>query len=85
MKGWLRSPVGDFLADSSVLGCLGGALLIRGFLVLILLATFLTRLSRVLLFWIVFVLTRSFGATVGDSEGTAYPAHPHDVKIQVGD
>ena len=35
-------------------------------MVLVLLATFLTRLSRVLLFWIAFVLTRPFGATVGD-------------------
>ena len=33
---------------------------------LVLLATLLTRLSRVLLFWIAFVLTRPFGATVGD-------------------
>jgi uncharacterized membrane-anchored protein len=35
-------------------------------LTLVLLATFLTRLSRVLLFWVAFVLTRPFGATVGD-------------------
>ena len=30
------------------------------------LATLFTRLSRVLLFWIAFVLTRPFGATMGD-------------------
>jgi uncharacterized membrane-anchored protein len=29
-------------------------------------ATFFTRVSRVLLFWGAFVLTRPFGATVGD-------------------
>jgi uncharacterized membrane-anchored protein len=62
----LGTALGDFLADSSGLGFLGGALLIGGLLVLVLLATFLTRLSRVLLFWIAFVLTRPFGATVGD-------------------
>lgn len=54
------------MADSSGLGFLGGALLIGGLLVLVLLATFLTRLSRVMLLWITFVLTRPFGATVGD-------------------
>ena len=62
----LGTALGDFLADSSGLGFAGGALLIGGLLVLVLLATFLTRLSRVLLFWIAFVLTRPFGATVGD-------------------
>jgi uncharacterized membrane-anchored protein len=35
-------------------------------LLLVLLATVLTRLSRVLLFWVAFVLTRPLGATVGD-------------------
>jgi uncharacterized membrane-anchored protein len=62
----LGTALGDFLADSSGLGFLGGALLIGGCLTLVLLATFLTRLSRVLLFWVAFVLTRPFGATVGD-------------------
>jgi uncharacterized membrane-anchored protein len=62
----LGTALGDFLADSSGLGFLGGAVLIGGLLVLVLVATFLTRLSRVLLFWIAFVLTRPFGATVGD-------------------
>jgi uncharacterized membrane-anchored protein len=62
----LGTALGDFLADSSGLGFAGGALLIGGLLVLVLLATFLTRVSRVALFWIAFVLTRPFGATVGD-------------------
>jgi len=62
----LGTALGDFLADSSGLGFLGGALLIGGLLALVLLLTFLTRLSRVLLFWVAFVLTRPFGATVGD-------------------
>src|SRR5690242_5985037 len=60
------TALGDFLSDSSGLGFLGGALLVGGLLVLVVLATFLTRISRVLLFWIAFVLTRPFGATVGD-------------------
>ena len=62
----LGTALGDFLADSSGLGFKGGAVLIGSLLVLTLLATFLTRLSRVLLFWVAFVLTRPFGATVGD-------------------
>jgi uncharacterized membrane-anchored protein len=62
----LGTALGDFLADSSGLGFAGGALLIGGLLALVLLLTFFTRVSRVVLFWIAFVLTRPFGATVGD-------------------
>ncbi|HVU52953.1 MAG TPA: hypothetical protein VHL80_19860 [Polyangia bacterium] len=62
----LGTALGDFLADDSGLGFAGGAALIGGLLALVLLATFLTRASRVLLFWVAFVLTRPFGATLGD-------------------
>ncbi len=62
----LGTALGDFLADSSGLGFLGGALLIGGLLVIALAMTFFTRVSRVALFWAAFVLTRPFGATVGD-------------------
>ena len=62
----LGTALGDFLADNSGLGFAGGALLIGGLLTLVVLATFYTRISRVLLFWIAFVLTRPFGATFGD-------------------
>lgn len=62
----LGTALGDFLTDSFGLGFLGGALLIGGLLVAVLAATFFTRISRILLFWIAFVLTRPFGATVGD-------------------
>jgi uncharacterized membrane-anchored protein len=62
----LGTALGDFLADSSGLGFMGGAILIGGLLALVLLATFATRISRVALFWVAFVLTRPFGATVGD-------------------
>jgi uncharacterized membrane-anchored protein len=62
----LGTALGDFLSDSSGLGFMGGALLIGGLLAIVLVATLFTRLSRVLLFWIAFVLTRPFGATVGD-------------------
>ena len=62
----LGTALGDFLADSSGLGFAGGALLIGGLLVLTALAVFYTRISKTLLFWIAFVLTRPFGATMGD-------------------
>jgi uncharacterized membrane-anchored protein len=62
----LGTALGDFLADDSGLGFAGGAAVIGGLLALVLLATYFTRASRVLLFWIAFVLTRPFGATMGD-------------------
>jgi uncharacterized membrane-anchored protein len=62
----LGTAFGDFLADSSGLGFAGGALLIAGVLALIVLATFYSQISRTLLFWMAFVLTRPFGATMGD-------------------
>ena len=62
----LGTALGDFLADSSGLGFASGALLIGGCLTVIVLAYFLTSLSRTLLFWLAFVLTRPFGATMGD-------------------
>ena len=62
----LGTALGDFLSDDSGLGFLGGAALIGGLLGLVVLGTYFTRTSRVLLFWIAFVLTRPFGATFGD-------------------
>lgn len=62
----LGTALGDFLADNSGLGFSGGALLIAGLLTLIILVYYFTTLSRVVLFWAAFVLTRPFGATFGD-------------------
>ncbi len=62
----LGTALGDFLADDSGLGFAGGAFLIAGLLALTALATFSARISKTLLFWIAFVLTRPFGATMGD-------------------
>lgn len=62
----LGTALGDFLADSSGLGFAGGAVLIGGLLLLAVLATYFTKISRVFLFWVAFVLTRPFGATMGD-------------------
>jgi uncharacterized membrane-anchored protein len=62
----LGTALGDFLADDSGLGFLGSALLITAVLALVVLAYYFTKISRVILFWIAFVLTRPFGATFGD-------------------
>jgi uncharacterized membrane-anchored protein len=62
----LGTALGDFLADDSGLGFGGSALLISSVLALIILAYYFTRISRIVLFWIAFVLTRPFGATFGD-------------------
>lgn len=62
----LGTALGDFLADSSGLGFAGGAMLISGLLVVTALMYYFTKTSRILLFWIAFVLTRPFGATFGD-------------------
>ncbi len=63
----LGTALGDFLADDSGLGFAGGAALIASALALVLLAHRFTSLSKVLLFWTAFVLTRPFGATLGDA------------------
>lgn len=62
----LGTALGDFLADDSGLGFAGGALLISTLIGLVIAATFYTSVSKVLLFWVAFVLTRPLGATVGD-------------------
>ncbi len=62
----LGTALGDFLADSSGLGFEGGALLIGSLLALIIVAYYFTKISRIALFWLAFVLTRPFGATLGD-------------------
>jgi uncharacterized membrane-anchored protein len=62
----LGTALGDFLADDSGLGFAGGAALIGALLAVVLMLAFTTRASRVALFWAAFVLTRPFGATLGD-------------------
>jgi uncharacterized membrane-anchored protein len=62
----LGTAFGDYLADDSGLGFLGGAILIGSVIAVIALLSIFTRLNRVFLFWVAFVLTRPFGATFGD-------------------
>lgn len=62
----LGTALGDFLADDSGLGFMGGAALVGGIIAFIALAYYATNLNRIMLFWLAFVLTRPFGATFGD-------------------
>lgn len=62
----LGTALGDWTADTVGFGYLGAALIFGGFLVLIVVAYYMTNLSRTLLFWAAFILTRPLGAVVGD-------------------
>jgi uncharacterized membrane-anchored protein len=61
----LGTALGDWLADTG-LGYEGGALVFASGLAALSAAYFWTDISRVLLFWAAFILTRPLGATVGD-------------------
>lgn len=63
----LGTALGDYLADDSGLGFAGVAAIIAGSLTAILAAYYFTKISRVFLFWVAFVQTRPFGATLGDT------------------
>lgn len=62
----LGTALGDWTADSAGLGFGGGTLLFGGLLLLVVAAYYFTRVSRTILFWVAFVLTRPLGAVVGD-------------------
>jgi uncharacterized membrane-anchored protein len=62
----LGTALGDWMADDTGLGFLGGALVFGALLAVVAVLYFRTRLSRVALFWAAFILTRPLGATVGD-------------------
>ena len=62
----LGTALGDYLADDSGLGFAGGALLIGSAIGVVVLLKYFTKISTVALFWVAFVLTRPFGATLGD-------------------
>ena len=62
----LGTALGDFFADDSGLGYEGAALVFAGALVLVAAAYFYTKISRTILFWAAFILTRPLGAALGD-------------------
>lgn len=69
----LGTALGDWIADDSGLGYLGGAAVFLAALAIVVAIYYWTQVSRVLLFWVAFILTRPLGATVGD-----FLDKPHD-------
>jgi len=62
----LGTALGDWMADSTGLGYEGGAVVFAAALAVVAILYFRTNVSRTLLFWSAFILTRPLGATVGD-------------------
>lgn len=62
----LGTALGDWTADTAGLGYTGAALVFAASLALVVVAYYWTNLSRTLLFWAAFILTRPLGAVVGD-------------------
>jgi len=62
----LGTALGDWMADTTGLGYEGGALVFAAGLAVVAIGYFYTNVSRTLLFWSAFILTRPLGATVGD-------------------
>src|SRR5277367_2885420 len=62
----LGTALGDWTADSEGLGYLGGIVIFVILLAIVAACYFWTKLSRTLLFWAAFILTRPLGAVVGD-------------------
>ncbi|MFN9762022.1 MAG: hypothetical protein ACK59J_15745 [Pseudanabaena sp.] len=62
----LGTALGDWTADTAGLGYSGGAILFGAMLVVIAIMYYRTNISRTMLFWAGFILTRPLGAVVGD-------------------
>ena len=62
----LGTALGDWTADTAGLGYVGGAIVFSALLVAVVAAFYWSKVSRTLLFWAAFILTRPLGAVVGD-------------------
>ncbi|MCO1986963.1 hypothetical protein [Azospira oryzae] len=62
----LGTALGDWMAGTAGLGYTGAAVVFSGLLALVVAAYYWTGVSRTLLFWAAFILTRPLGAVVGD-------------------
>lgn len=62
----LGTALGDWTADTAGLGYLGAMTIFSVQLALVVAAYYWTSLSRTLLFWAAFILTRPLGAVLGD-------------------
>ena len=62
----LGTALGDWTADTAGIGYVGGAIVFGTMLAIIAVAYYRTSISRTILFWAAFILTRPLGAVVGD-------------------
>jgi len=62
----LGTALGDWTAGTAGLGYTGAAVVFAGMLALVVAAYYWSNVSRTLLFWAAFILTRPLGAVVGD-------------------
>ena len=62
----LGTALGDWFADTADLGYLGAAAAFGSGLAILIALYYWTSVSRTILFWIAFILTRPLGAVVGD-------------------
>lgn len=62
----LGTALGDWTADSAGFGYTGSAILFSSMLFLLVLFHYYTKLSKTILFWLAFILTRPLGAVLGD-------------------
>jgi uncharacterized membrane-anchored protein len=62
----LGTAFGDWTADTAGLGYIGGSIVFGTMLTVIAAAYYRTKISRTILFWAAFILTRPLGAVVGD-------------------
>jgi len=63
----LGTALGDFTADDLGLGFGGGALLFAALILVVVALHYWTSISKAVLFWAAYVLTRPLGATMGDT------------------
>ena len=63
----LGTALGDFVATTTGLGFDRGALVFAALIAIVAAAHFFTRISKSVLFWAAYVLTRPLGATLGDA------------------
>ncbi|MGH8049113.1 MAG: COG4705 family protein [Arenimonas sp.] len=62
----LGTALGDWMADTAGLGYGGAAIVFSAVLMLIVVFYYATSMSRTLLFWAAFIMTRPLGAVIGD-------------------
>lgn len=62
----LGTALGDWFADTADFGYLGAAAVFGAILLIVAALYYFTSISRVILFWVAFIMTRPLGAVVGD-------------------